>query len=70
MPLQQLTTEEEVDIILTDIFADDSELQETCVRELAESLELDYEQMSESEVQEMILENEDSLYMIELSHRE
>lgn len=69
MPLQQMSLEEEVGIIVNDIFDGDSEMQESCVRELAEFLGMEYDEMTETQIQEMILDNEDDLYSIDASRR-
>jgi hypothetical protein len=60
----RLTLSEEVDIILTDIFNGDSVGQEYCLQQLASQQDLDLSVSSEEEVQEMILENEDTLYYL------
>lgn len=69
MPLQQMSLEEEVGIIVNDIFDGDSEMQESCVRELAEFLGMEYDEMTETQIQEMIFDNEDELYSIDASRR-
>lgn len=60
----RLTLSEEVDIILKDIFDGDSEGQDACLQQLASQQNVDLTTVSEEDVQEMILENEDILYYL------
>jgi hypothetical protein len=60
----RLTLSEEVDIILKDIFDEDSEGQDVCLQQLASQQNVDLTTTSEEDVQEMILENEDILYYL------
>jgi hypothetical protein len=60
----RLTTAEEVEIILTDIFDGDVEGEKACLQNLASQQEMDLTTASTEEVQELILENEDILYTL------
>ena len=68
--IQRLSLDEEVSIILNDIFDDDLTVQKICVQQLAELQGLNYSQMSEVEIQEMILEYEDQLYSLQKAYIE
>ena len=60
----QMTPEEEVSVILDDIFDGDEEAQTACLRDLAEANGLVYEDLSQEELNDLIIENEDELYSI------
>ncbi len=62
--IQQLTLSEEVAVILNDAFQGDKKAEDTCVRYLAQVHDLEYDQLSEDELQEFILKEEDQLYYI------
>lgn len=60
----QMTPEEEASVILEDIFDGDEEAQTACLRDLAEANGLVYEDLSQEELNDLIIENEDELYSI------
>lgn len=62
--IEQLTLPEEVAIILKDAFQGDKKAEDVCVRHLAEVHDFEFDQLSEEEVQELILEQEDQLYYL------
>ena len=57
-----LTLEEEVRIILNDIFDGDTEAEQAAIAELAEAEGIAVSPETETEIQELILANEDALY--------
>jgi hypothetical protein len=60
----RLALEEEVAIILADIFDGDDEGQTSCLDQLASQQELVLSDLSKEEKEELILENEDLLYTL------
>lgn len=64
MTIQQLTLEEESDLILNDVFDDDTDAQVPCLTELATLHNLDYSTMTQEEIQDLVVENEDDLYAL------
>lgn len=62
--IQRLTPAEEVAIILNDVFDGYYDAEKVCVQQLAELQGLTYSEMTEGEIQEMILEHEDQLYSL------
>jgi UV DNA damage repair endonuclease len=60
----RLALEEEVAIILTDIFDGDDEGQASCLDQLASQQDLVLSDLSKEEKEELILENEDLLYTL------
>jgi hypothetical protein len=58
--LPRLTTEEEVAMILGDIFDGDTDAERMAIQELANSAGIDYS--NQEELNELIIENEDALY--------
>jgi hypothetical protein len=65
--IEQMTREEEVSLILEDIFDGDNDSQERCVQQLAEMYDLVYSEMSKDEIEELIIENEDTLYSLSMA---
>jgi hypothetical protein len=68
--IQRLTLAKEVAIILNDVFDGDYDAQKVCVQQLAELQGLTYSEMTEEEIQEMILEHEDRLYSLYSNYQE
>lgn len=64
MSFQQLTLEEEADLILSDVFGGNEDAQNLCLQQLSELQGMILSDMTEEEVQEMILEHEGQLYEI------
>jgi hypothetical protein len=64
--IEQMTREEEVSLILLDIFDGDKESQERDVQKLAEMHDLVYSEMSKEEIEELIIQNEDTLYSLSM----
>jgi hypothetical protein len=58
--LPRLTTEEEVAIILNDIFDGDVDTENIAIQELANSAGIDFP--NQEELNELIIKNEDALY--------
>jgi hypothetical protein len=65
--IEQMTREEEVSLILDDIFDGDNDSQDRCVQQLAEMHDLVYSEMSKEEIEELIIENEDTLYSLSMA---
>lgn len=70
MTIQRLTLAEETSIILNDVFDGDLAAEKVCTQQLAELQGLTYSELSEEEIQEMILENEDQLYSLYAQYQE
>jgi len=68
--IQRLELSEEVSIILNDVFDGDLDAEKVCTQQLAALQGLTYSEMSDEEIQEMILENEDQLYSLYTSYLE
>jgi hypothetical protein len=62
--IEQLTLSEEVAIIIKDAFQGDSNAEKVCVQKLADTRGVTLSEMSEEEIQELILEGEDELYYL------
>lgn len=62
--IQQLTLAEEVNLIIQDAFQGDKTAEKTCLKKLAEVHSKTFSKMSEEELQELILEQEDQLYYL------
>jgi hypothetical protein len=65
--IEQMSREEEVSLILEDIFDGDNEAQETCIQQLAEMHDLVYSEMNQDEIEELIIENEETLYSLSMA---
>lgn len=65
--IEQMSREEEVSLILEDIFDGDNEAKETCLQQLAEMHDLVYSEMSQDEIEELIIENEETLYSLSMA---
>lgn len=65
--IEQMTREEEVSLILEDIFDGDNDSQERCVQQLAGMHDLVYSEMSKEEIEELIIENEETLYSLSMA---
>lgn len=62
--IQQLTSEQEVNLILKDVFDGDDIAKEHCLKELAELHGLVYANLEPDELNDLIIENEDDLYSL------
>lgn len=64
MSIPQLTIEEEADLILNDVFLDDTTGQAECLSRLAELQGQVCSKMNQSEINDMIIDNEDDLHAL------